>query len=288
MYVILGANGNTGSVIASTLLERGKQVRVVARDPSKLSALRAKGAEVVAGDVTDAASIMKAFAGAQAVYLLTPPDNTSNDLVGRGHKIIDGYVDALAKNGVAHAVVLSSVGAQHTAGTGPIVIANYEETKLPSAKATKLTFIRAAYFMENFLNYAHPMKNDGVLPVFGGGETYPFPMVATRDIAEVAAEALLATPSATEWIELSGPREYSMVDAAAEASTLTKREVKATVLPIDALVPTMMQYGLSQNVAGLFREMTEAAGKGLLSFENKGRTLRGKVTLADVLRPALT
>ena len=286
MYVILGASGNTGSVVATTLLERGKQVRAVARDVKKLEGLRAKGAEVVSADVQDAASMARVLAGAEGAYLLVPPDNTSTDLVARGRKIIDGYVEALAKASVKHAVVLSSVAAQQPAGTGPIVITHYAEHTLPKAPATTFTFLRAAYFMENVLNFAYPIKHDGVLPVFGGGEAYPFPMVATRDIGHVAAEALLAPPSAHAWIELSGPKEYSYVEAAAEASTILGREVKATVLPIDAMVPTLTSIGLSPNVAGLYREMTEAAGKGLVMFEGKG-SQRGKVTLGDVLRAGL-
>ena len=48
MFVVFGASGHTGSVVASTLLERGKKVRVVARDASKVAALEKAGAEVFA------------------------------------------------------------------------------------------------------------------------------------------------------------------------------------------------------------------------------------------------
>jgi uncharacterized protein YbjT (DUF2867 family) len=118
--------------------------------------------------------------------------------------------------------------------------------------------------------------------VFGGGETYPFPMNATRDIGDVAADALLSPPSAHEWIELRGPREYSYVDAAAIASKIIGRPVTVTVLPFDQMVPTLVGQGMSESFARLVREMTEAFQNGL-AFENKGRQLRGKVELADVL-----
>lgn len=288
MYVVFGANGHTGSVVASTLLDRGAKVRVVARDASKVEALRARGAEVVKADVLDVASVAAALEGASGAYLLTPPDATSEDLVGRGRKIVDTFVAALQKSPVAHAVVLSSVAAQHAAGTGPIVITHYAETNLPKAAKTVFTFVRAAYFMENFLGNAPAMKGDGVLPVFGGGEGYPFPMIATHDIGVVAAEALLSPPKEHAWIELSGPKEYSMADVAAAASQILGRPVKALVLPIDAMVPTLTQYGMSANIAGLYREMTEGMGKGLITFEGKGKAVRGKVTLEEVLRPALS
>jgi uncharacterized protein YbjT (DUF2867 family) len=167
------------------------------------------------------------------------------------------------------------------------VITHYAEEHLPKVSKTRFTFIRAAYFMENLLGNAHPMKADGVLPVFGGGESYPFAMVATHDIGVVAAEALLAPPAANAWIELSGPKEYSMNDAAAVAASITGRPVKTMVLPLDVMVPTMAKFGFSENVAGLYRELTEGLGKGLVAFEGKGKALRGKVTLDEVLRPAL-
>ena len=285
MYVIFGANGHTGSVAAHTLLERGKKVRVVARDASKLSALRAKGAEVVTADVTDAAAVENALAGAEGAWLLCPPDNATNDLFARNRKITDNYAAALGKHRVKHAAFLSSVGGHLPSGTGPIATLHYAETKLTEV-GTTLTYVRAAYFMENHLASAQPMKTQGVLPVFGGGEEYPFPQVATRDIGRIAAEALLAPPAKHEWIELSGPKEYSFKDVAAEASEILGRAVTPTVLPLDAVVPTYTQFGMSTHMAGLYREMIEAFGKGL-GFEGNQRSMRGTVTLGEVLRPAL-
>ena len=287
MYVVFGANGHTGSVVADKLIEHGNRVRAVARDPKKLEALRAKGAEVVAADVLDAAGVANALRGAEGAYLLIPPDNASMDLVARGRRIIDNYVAGLSQHAIPHAAVLSSVGAQMASGTGPIVITHHAEMTLPKAAGTKFTFVRAAYFMENVLNFAQAIKSDGMIPVFGGGEGHPFAMIATRDIGEVAAGALLSPSQVDQWIELSGPKDYSFNDAAAEASAILGRPVKATPLPIDAMAPTMMQFGVSANVAGLYREMTEAFGTGLVRFEGSKRSMRGKVPLGDVLRAGL-
>jgi uncharacterized protein YbjT (DUF2867 family) len=281
MFTVFGATGNTGSVVAERLLAAGKQVRAVAR--SKNAKLGAT--EWVIGDVTDRELVAKALAGAEGAYLLIPPDVTSPDALARSRQVIDNYAAGLAAAKTPHAVLLSSVGSQQASGNGPVAGTHYGEVALGKL-AAKLTFVRAAYFMENILGNAVPMKSDGVLPVFGGGESYPFPMVATRDIGDTAADALLAPPSATQWIELRGPRDYSYVDAAAAVSQILGRTVKATPLPIDAMVPTLTKLGMSANFAGLFREMVEAFGKGL-GFEGKGRAVSGKVELADVLRRGL-
>lgn len=286
MYVVFGATGNTGKVVANTLLDRGQKVRVVARDTAKVGALQARGAEVVRGDVGDVVSIRAALQGASGAYFLIPPDPTSQDYLARGRGIIDGFAEALRANPLKHAVMLSSVGAQHAAGTGPIVNTHYAETKFAEL-STPFTFVRAAYFMENILGNVPAMKGDGVLPVFGGGESYPFPMIATRDIGLTAAEALLAPSASHAWIELSSTKDYSLQDAADIASATLGRPVKPLVLPLDALVPTYTQYGMSANVAGLYREMFEGLAKGLVAFEGKGQRVRGTTTLEDVLGPAL-
>src|SRR5438445_619759 len=88
MFTVFGANGNTGSVVARRLIEAGKNVRLVVRNPDKVAALRSSGAEVVKGDVTDAGTVEPALAGAEGAYLLVPPDNKSNDLVGRGRSAV--------------------------------------------------------------------------------------------------------------------------------------------------------------------------------------------------------
>jgi uncharacterized protein YbjT (DUF2867 family) len=54
MYVILGASGNTGHVVAQKLLSSGKKVRVVGRNSDHLQFLAAEGAEKFVADVTDA------------------------------------------------------------------------------------------------------------------------------------------------------------------------------------------------------------------------------------------
>jgi uncharacterized protein YbjT (DUF2867 family) len=287
MFTILGATGNTGSVVASTLLDRGAKVRVLVRDPAKVEALRARGAEVAVGDVTDEAAVAAALEGAKGAYLLLPPDATSTAFVARGKKIAETYAAALTNARTPHVAYLSSVAAHQPAGTGPIVTAYNAERILGKVAGTRFTFVRAAYFMENILANAHPMRQDGVLPVFGGGADVRFPMIATKDIGRVAAEALLAPPAATEVLELSASEPYSLDDAAKIATTILGREVKTVTLPIEKLAPTLQGFGFSADVANLYSEMTQGLGTGLVSFDGKGRSAHGTTTLEDVLRAAL-
>lgn len=287
MITVFGATGNTGSVVATSLLAKGKTVRVVARNQAKVQSLVDAGASFFQGDILDAASVKAALGGAEGAYVLLPPDPTSTDFLARGNGLVANYVAGIKANGVKHVALLSSVGAQLPAGTGPIVTVHRAENAFRELTGTTFTFVRAAYFMENLLAYAGAMKGDGVLPVFGGGESYPFPMIATKDIGTTAAEALATPPTATQIIELEGPQPYSFEDGARFASAILGRPVKATAVPIEGMVPALTGVGISANVAGLYREMTEAFGAGKVSFDGKGRHVHGTTTLEDVLRAGL-
>jgi len=67
MYAITGATGNTGKVVAETLLAKGQKVRVIGRSADRLKPFVQKGAEAFVGDVADAAAMTRAFIGARAV-----------------------------------------------------------------------------------------------------------------------------------------------------------------------------------------------------------------------------
>src|SRR5271166_681744 len=121
MYIVIGATGNTGGVIAEKLLERGEKVRVVGRDAKRLERLTHKGAEAFVADVTDAGALTKAFSGAKAVYAMIPPNVVSPDVRAYQERVSDGLAAAITKSGVRRAVVLSSFGADKADKTGPVV-----------------------------------------------------------------------------------------------------------------------------------------------------------------------
>jgi uncharacterized protein YbjT (DUF2867 family) len=72
MYVILGASGNTGSIVADSLLSKGKKLRVLGREPGRLQHFVRKGAEAFTANMSDSAALTKAFSCACASYLMLP------------------------------------------------------------------------------------------------------------------------------------------------------------------------------------------------------------------------
>jgi NAD(P)-dependent dehydrogenase (short-subunit alcohol dehydrogenase family) len=130
MYVVTGATGNTGSVVANSLLSKGHQVRVLGRSAERLKALAAKGGEPFLGDMSDSESLAQAFTGAKAVYVMIPPDMKGHDYRAFQDRITEATAGAIEKAQVEYVVSLSSVGADKPAKTGPVVGVHLLEQRL--------------------------------------------------------------------------------------------------------------------------------------------------------------
>ncbi len=283
MFVIAGVSGNTGSIVANALLEQGKKVRVIVRDAKKGEPWKARGAEVAIASVDDEEALTKALEGADGAYLILPPDLGAKDFIAERRATVETIARAVEKSKVAHVVLLSSAGAQHESGTGPIRTLHYAEQRLAKTPA-KTTFVRAAIFFENFASVLGAVAQ-GQLPAFVPAELVT-PMVATKDIGLVAAKALLEPPAGkSDIIELAGPRDYSARDIAGVLAKIYGKPVEVAVAPLEAVVPTYTSFGMSPNMAGLFQEMYDGITRGTVAFEGKGtRLVRGAVDAETALR----
>jgi uncharacterized protein YbjT (DUF2867 family) len=280
MFVISGASGHTGTVAASTLLAQGKQVRVIVRDAKKGEVWKQRGAEVAIAELSDSAALTAALRGADGVYLLLPPNHHIEDLAAEQVKLVASWAAALTAAKPKHVVVLSSIGAELPAGSGPIMGNHRIETAL-APLGIPFTAVRAAYFMENWGAVVHPVKADGVLPsTLAPGRAAH--MVATADIGRVAAEALVAGPAAGKIIELAGPRDYTPEDVAAAFGRVLGRPIQLVPVPDAGIEPALAQAGFKPKVAALFREMIGAFNSGKLAFAGTPR--RGTVEIDEVVR----
>lgn len=285
MYIVTGATGNTGSVVANRLLDAGKKVRVLVRSADKASALARRGAEIVVGELNDQAALETAFRDAEGVYFLSPPDIGARSFIAERKELTGRIVQSLKRAGAEHVVLLSSIGAHLPAGTGPILSVHNAEQQLREAGIPS-TFVRATYFVENWASSLAVAKKDGVLPSFLP-ENLAVPMVATPDIGAVAARALLDGSRGVRVIELAGPAEASPADVAKAASDILGRPVKVAEAPLAAVVPAFTSFGFSENVASLFKDMYEGLTSGKIGWDGKGERVRGTTSLTDAIRPFL-
>jgi uncharacterized protein YbjT (DUF2867 family) len=265
MIVITGASGRTGRVAAEALLAKGEKVRAIGRDVKRLEPLAAKGAEPFVGHVEDVAAMTKAFDGATAAYLVVPEDTSDADLRGHQETVTSAYAAAIAASKVPYAVALSSIGAQHAEGTGPIVGLHNMEQKLNRTPGLNVLFLRPGYFMENLLMTISTIRSMGVVPGGMKGDV-AMPWIATRDIGAYAATRLAARDfSGSSIQELHGQRDLSMKDAASVVgAAIGNPHLGYMQVPFIMLEPALVKMGLSKTSAALVLEMWKGANAGLI------------------------
>ena len=278
MFVISGATGNTGSIVAQTLIDQGQPVRVIVRSKEKGAPWRAKGAEVAIAEILDTEAMTTALEGASGAYFLLPPDLTNEDFIGDSLKRADAIVKAASAARLPHAVVLSSVGAQHSDNVGPIsTIANLE--KLFVAASIPVSAVRPGYFLENIQDVMPAVLQEGVYPSMILPLDLKIDMVATKDIGATVADALVNPPAVPHRvIELKGAEQYSAEDIAAELSKSLDRQVTAVPVPQEAWVGILKENGLSQQSAETMAEMHENINNGRIDFLDPNAT-RARVDL---------
>jgi uncharacterized protein YbjT (DUF2867 family) len=263
-YVILGASGNTGSIIADLLLSQGKQVRVVGRDARRLERFVRKGAEAFAADWSDAAALSKAFSGARAAYLMLPPISSREEQEQQS----DAIAQAAKGSGLRYAVHLSSYGAHVPEGTGPIAGLHSAEQKLNAIGGLNVLHLRAAYFMENHLAAIGMIRGMGIF----GHALLPdlkMPMIATRDIGDYAAQRLLALDfSGKPTRELLGERDLSMAEATAlVARGIGKPDLRYQQFPYEQIQQALTEMGFSPRKAAVYIEMFQAINAGVIAAQ---------------------
>ena len=292
MYVVLGATGNTGSIIANSLLTKGERVRVVGRDASRLARFVRKGAEAFTANVNDSAALTQALTGARAAYLMLPPSLTSLDYRADQERESDSIAKAVRESDLRYAVLLSSFGAHVPEGTGPIAGLHSAEQKLNAINGLNVLYLRAGYFMENHLAAIGMIQGMGMF----GHAVLPdlkIPMIATRDIGEYAAERILKLDFAGKQArELLGERDLTMTEVTAIiARGISKPDLRYVQFPYEQVLQVLMQMGIPPKTAGQFIEMYKAINEGLVagqeprSAENTTRT-SFETFVQDVFVPA--
>lgn len=263
MYVITGATGHTGHIAATRLLERGKKVRVLGRSTDRLNKLASLGAEPYVADLADKQALTTAFSGAEAVYVMIPPDPASTDPRGYQDRVTEAVASALEQNRVEHAVVLSSIGADKKDKTGPIVGLRVLEERLKGITGLNTLAIRAGYFMENTLPQAMVIQQMGAT----AGPLNPdlkLPMIATRDIGAFAADALLNRDfTGFQTRELLGERDIDMNEVTTILGrAIGKPDLQYHQLTYEQFQGALTQMGMSRQVAALLAEMSQALNSG--------------------------
>jgi uncharacterized protein YbjT (DUF2867 family) len=286
MYVVAGVSGNTGRVVAETLLTLGQKTRVLVRDAAKAAAFRARGAEVAELDLANADALAAALKGAKGAYLLLPPAAPTVDTFENAERVSKAIAKAIQISGVPHVVFLSSIAAHKETGTGMIKNVHIAEKHLRQVTGTAVSYLRAPYFLDNWKQSLVGAKEKGILQTFHL-VNMKFDMVHTGDIGLAAANLLLEGSRNQGVVELEG-QKVSPNDVASALTNLWDRKVVVEAVPVAAMAEALQSFGMPTQTATLYQEMTASIESGHITFEGTGqiRSVRTpfEVSLAALAR----
>jgi uncharacterized protein YbjT (DUF2867 family) len=231
LVAVTGATGRQGGAVTRALLRAGRPVRALTRKPQgrPARALAEAGAEVVAADMDDPASLDRAFAGADGVYSVQ-----SFATAGLDGEIRQGrnVGDAAARAGVAHLVFGSAAPGRRGTGVGSweskLAIEDHLRTlDLP------LTVLRPTAFMELMTDRDfYPAA--GVWHVWPGiaGWDFRVPWLSCADLGAVAA-TVFADPAryAGAVLELASD-ERSLAGCREAYERVTGRRPRSFPMPL--------------------------------------------------------
>jgi uncharacterized protein YbjT (DUF2867 family) len=262
---VVGSTGQVGGEVARLLLARGVGVRALGRNPDKLKALAALGADTHTPDCHDASALAQAFRHADGVFVMIPPGYDHPDPRTHQRETADAIAAGLQVARTRHAVTLSSLGADQPEGTGPILGLRAMEERLNRVPGLNVVHLRAGFFFENFLASIGQIRAAGI----HGGLIAPdveIAMVASRDVGAIAAD-LLAAPAFTgqRVREVHSPRGYTMAEATRIIGAAIGRPDLACVqLSEPDTLKGLLMAGLSRAMADLYVEMFNALNHGLV------------------------
>ena len=262
--LVSNANGKVGQEVAKALLAKGEKVRIGARDLGKAKAAFPQ-AEIVELDLTKPATLAAAVKGVDAVFSATP-----YELLPAGEEAL---IAAAKAAGVKRYVKLSAKGVEANSAS-PHVLAE----KTLEKSGLSWTILRPTFFAQNYSTMsAGSIRSGAIYEPAGTGATS---FVDTRDIADVAVEALTKPGHEGKDYALTGPAALTRAEVAAEISKAIGKPVVYVEVDDAALrgamagaPPTLIElmstlFGFVRQgyTAGVTDDITKVTGKPARSF----------------------
>ena len=280
MFAVTGATGKVGGATARALLAAGKSVRVVVRDRAKGEEWLRLGCEVVVADSGNAAELAQAFNGVEAAFVMLPPVFDPSPGFAEARGLIAALRAALAQARPAKVAVLSTIGAEaaqpNLLNQLGLLERSFADLPMP------VTFLRAAWFMENAAWDVEPARNTGVIPSYLQPLDKPFPMIAAVDVGRTAAELLLEDCSGHRVVELEGSRRVSPNDIAEAFAKALGWPVKPEIVARDNWEALFRAQGMQHPAPRM--QMLDGFNAGWIDFAQRGANARkGSISIGQAI-----
>lgn len=286
-YVITGSLGHISKPIAQSLVKAGHEVVVITSSKDRVKDIESLGAKAAVGSLEDSNVVNEAFTGATAVYLMIPPNFAVTDWRGYQNKIGNVFVEAIKKNGIKFAVLLSSIGAHLGEGSGPIDGLYDLEKALTTVDGLNVKNLRPSYFYYNFFAQIPMIKTANIMGGNFGSTDEKMVLTDTGDIADAAVEELLSLDFKGHSVRyISSDERHPNEIASVLGTAIGNPGLPWVSFTDEQTLNGMLQAGLSSAIANGYTTMGKAIRDGKLQedyWKNKP-SKSGKVKLEDFAR----
>lgn len=292
MIVITTPTGDIGSQVLTRLLDSDEEIRVVVRDPARLSDGVRERVDVVPGSHGDPGVVDRAFAGADAVFWLVPPDPQAESLQAAYSGFTEAAARAFRAHQVGHVVGVSALGrGTSVAGSAGLVTASLAMDDLIAGTGVAYRALANPSFMDNLLRQVASIRDAGVFTATVDADRTA-PWVATRDIATAACALLLDRSwSGTGEVPVLGPEDLSQHDLARVITEVLDRPVRYERQPLDDFGAALAGYGMGdafvQGMVDMMRAKDEGLDDGVRRTPQTASPTTFREWCVDVLAPAV-
>jgi uncharacterized protein YbjT (DUF2867 family) len=292
MIVVTTPTGSIGRQILENILDGGQPIRVITRNPSRLPPSVIERVEVIEGSHGNIDVVNKAFAGADTVFWLVPPDPRAHSLEAAFVDFTRPAADAIRSHGIKRVVAVSALGrGTPMARNAGYVTASFDMEDLIAGTGVAFRALTMPSFMDNTLRQAESIRTRGIFfsPISGDRK---LPACATRDIAAAGARLLLDSAwSGRGHVAVLGPEDLSFNDMAEIMTDVLGKPVRFQQITLDAYKATLTQRGMSDAMAQGMVDMAAAKDAGLDNAEPRTRESTTPTSFRqwceDVLVPAV-
>lgn len=262
-FIITGSIGHISRPVVAALTAAGHSATVISSQPARALDIQSLGATAAIGSLTDATFVANTFKGADAVYLMIPPNYAVTDFAAYQRQVADNYMSALRDSNVKHIVLLSSIGAHLREGAGPIDALGYLEEQLKSLTGINVTILRPAYFYYNLLNLAGLLKTAGIIGSNFGSDKEKMALVHHLDIADRVTHHLLHPTEGYHIEYIVSDERYTADVATILGNSVNKPQTPWVTFSDEDSLNAMTRQGLNPSLASEYVEMGQAFRNGI-------------------------
>ncbi len=280
--IVTGSLGHVGKPLTMELVQKGHAVVVISSKPEKQAEIEALGAAAAIGSLEDPPFLASVFDGADAVFVMVPPNFSEPDPRGYYRRIGRSYAQAIAKAGVRRVVHLSSWGAHLDHGTGFILGSHDMEGLLGAIPGVSVTHLRAGYFYYNLYSYIEMIRTQGIMGANYGGSD-KLVMVAPSDIAATAAEEL-TLQAAGQPVRYVASAEHTADEVAAIlGNALGRPQLKWITFSNERMKESLEQKGMPPVIVSNTIDLGASIHSGAMKedYELHRPPVMGKVSLQE-------